>query len=128
MAKKIETAAPATDSPYIHEDAPKQPWMKTKQGKLATKIAGAALILGATFAGGVQVGEHFGNDGRGAFAQFGDRDHGFPGQNGQFQRPGGDDQNGQFQGPGGFNPNQQGGVNGQTGTNGSTNGTTGTNP
>lgn len=99
MAKKIET--PATpEAPYINEDAaPKQNWLKTKQGKLTAAIAGGVVILGTAFAAGVAVGDHRGDDLRGQFgiAGFDDRD----GDHGGFKHGGPDgDHDGQF------NPNQ----------------------
>ena len=113
MAKKIDAVA-TPEAPYVNEDAaPKQSWIKTKQGKLVTAIAGGAVILGGTFAAGVAVGEHRGGDLGGQFgpAGFGDgdRDHG------GFLPGGPDDQKG-----GQFNPNQQGGQQGTQG-NGQTN-------
>ncbi len=108
MAKKIET--PATDSPYVVDNGSKQSWLKTKNGKLTAAIVGGAIILGGTFAAGVQVGEHhdgplsrfgigddrgFGDDHRFGGPDVrgfgGPDDHGFNpnGQNGQFQVPNG---------------------------------------
>ena len=99
MAKKIDAAA-TPEAPYVNEDAaPKQSWIKTKQGKLVAAIAGGVVILGGTFATGVAVGEHRGGDLRGQFGQagFGDRD----GDHGGFQPGGPKGFNG-----GQFNPNQ----------------------
>ena len=128
MAKKIEDAQPTVESPYVHDDAVKQSWLKTKRGKLVSAIAGGVVILGATFAAGVQVGEHFGNnDGYSRFGSFGDRDHNFDGPNGQGFQPGG--QNGQFQAPNGQFPGGDGqeSQNGQNGQFQAPNGQTGTN-
>ena len=109
MAKKIET--PATDSPYVVDNGAKQSWLKTKNGKLTAAIVGGVIILGGTFAAGVQVGEHHG----GMLSRFGigdDRgfggDHGFGGPDDHGFNPNG--QNGQFQVPNGQLPMQPGQV------------------
>ncbi len=114
MAKKIETPTPAPESPYDVENGAKQPWLKTKNGKLTAAIVGGALILGGTFVAGVKVGEHRGEGpmSRFGFGNFGDDhrfggpdDNGFnPRMNGQL--PGGP--NGQFQVPNGQLPMQPG--------------------
>ena len=119
MAKKIETEA-TTESPYVIENTPKQPWVKTKRGKLVTAIVGGVVVLGATFAAGVKVGEHGGFDGVQSRLGFGDDRHNFGGPDDHGFLPGG--QNGQFQAPNGQLPVQPG-----TGSNGGTsNGQSGT--
>ena len=114
MAKNIET--PETENVetvYEHEtEAPKRSFLKSKQAKVAGAIAGGLIILGGTFAAGVQVGEHQGPDLRGQFGQqgFGDGDHdrgGFT-PNGQHPLNGQPGPNRQDDDNRPFNPNPQG--------------------
>jgi hypothetical protein len=108
MAKKIEI--PAADSPYVLDNAPKQPWLQTKRGKLIAAIAGGVVILGGTFAAGVQVGEHMGGSAGTSRFGFGD-DHHFGGPDDHGFNPNGmGGQNGQFQVPNGQLPMQPGQV------------------
>ena len=50
----------AESTPYLIDDQPKQPWFKTKAAKLTAAIVGGAIVLGATFAGGVAIGAALG--------------------------------------------------------------------
>ena len=95
----------AEQTPYVIEDQTKEPWLKTKTGKLTAAIVGGVIVLGATFAGGVAVGSALGpqiGHELGIHAPFDrDGDHNFPGGDCQRPpRPGEDGDHGQF------NPNQ----------------------
>ena len=87
----------AEQTPYVIEDQTKEPWLKTKTGKLTAAIVGGVIVLGATFAGGVAVGSALGpqiGHELGIHAPFDrDGDHGgFKGDDGGQFNPGGQQQ------------------------------------
>lgn len=66
----------APEPEYIHEDAPKTPWLKSKNGKLTAIIAGGVVALSAAFGAGFAI-SHEGKEGfdrhAGSFDHDGDR-------------------------------------------------------